>query len=460
MAGSDDPRDPSRPRRDQFDGLRRLGGEMQGPKRSRREAPLGSGAPRDSVANQQGLDSLGAAIDEQRPRRRRRSAHRYRRRVVAVVGVVLVVLLAFLGGSYWYLSYRYGQIHKVTVSDLTPTVSGQPINLLVIGSDSRSGLTGSMAAQAGASQVTGQRSDVDQIWHLDPGAGTVQIISIPRDTLVSMGTLANQEGRFNRINTAYGNGPAPLVNLIQSNFGIPINHVIQVSFDGFVGATNALGGVWMNFPYPAQDAYSGLNITKPGCQLLDGTQALAVARSRHFEYEVNGQWLSDGTSDFGRIHRQGTFLRSLVDAAKSKVSPFTLNAFLGSLPAGVTLDSSMSLLDVLDLGYHFHSLNPATISTQTLPTTSIGAVDPWGDVLFVDQPAAQQMLVSVFGSQLMTPSTPPPNTSLESVPPPTITPTTQPPTAPPSSGGGAPAASPTATTTTLPPFDPTPCSPA
>lgn len=421
---------------------------------------MGSGAPRDSVANQQGLDSLGAAIDEHRPRRRRRSAHRYRRRVVAIVGVVLVVLLAFLGGSYWYLSYRYGQIHKVTVSDLTPSVSGQPINLLVIGSDSRSGLTGSMAAQAGASQVTGQRSDVDQIWHLDPGAGTVQIISIPRDTLVSMGTLANQEGRFNRINTAYGNGPAPLVNLIQSNFGIPINHVIQVSFDGFVGATNALGGVWMNFPYPAQDAYSGLNITKPGCQLLDGTQALAVARSRHFEYEVNGQWLSDGTSDFGRIHRQGTFLRSLVDAAKSKVSPFTLNAFLGSLPAGVTLDSSMSLLDVLDLGYHFHSLDPATISTQTLPTTSIGAVDPWGDVLFVDQPAAQQMLVSVFGTQLMTPSTPPPNTSLESVPPPTITPTTQPPTAPPSSAGGAPAAAPTATTTTLPPFDPTPCSPA
>ena len=370
-----------------------------------------------------------------------------------------MLLLAFLGGSYWYLSYRYGQIQKVTVSDLTPTVAGEPINILVIGSDSRAGLTGAMAAQAGASQVTGQRSDVDQIWHLDPGAGTVQIISIPRDTLVSMGPLANQEGQFNRINTAYGSGPAPLVNLIQSNFGIPINHVVQVSFGGFVGATNALGGVWMNFPFPSQDAYSGLNITKPGCQLLDGTQALAVARSRHFEYEVNGQWLYDGTSDFGRIHRQGTFLRSLVDAAKSKVNPFTLNAFLGSLPAGITLDSSMSLLDVLDLAYHFHSLDPATISTQTLPTTSVGAVDPWGDVLFVDQPAAQQMLTSVFGTQLTTPSTPPPNTSLESVPPPTITPTTQAPATPSSSGGGGSASAPT-TTTTLPPFDPAPCSPA
>lgn len=460
MSGPDDPRAP---RRDELDGLRRLGGEIGSSRRSRSSRARQETPPRRSAgatANQGGLDALGAEIARREPTRRRRSSRTLRRRAILVLGVVAVVLLAFVGGSYWYLSYRYGQIQKVTVSDLTPTVSGQPINILVIGSDSRAGLTGAMAAQAGANQVTGQRSDVDQIWHLDPAAGTVQIISIPRDTLVSMGPLASQNGQFNRINTAYGAGPASLVNLIQSNFGIPINHVVQVGFGGFVGATDALGGVWMNFPYPARDAYSGLSITTPGCQLLNGTQALAVARSRHFEYEVNGQWLSDGTSDFGRIHRQGTYLRSLVDAAKSKVNPFTLNAFLGAIPQGVTLDSSMSLLDLLDLVYHFHSLNPATLSTQTLPTTSVGYVSPWGDVLFVDQPSAQQMLVSIFGSQLTTPATPPPNTSLESVPPPTITPTTQPlqPSTTQGSSGGTP--SPAPTTTTLPPFDPTPCPPA
>ena len=133
---------------------------------------------------------------------------------------------------------------------------------------------------------------------------------------------------------------------------------------------------------------------------------------------------------------------------------------MGAIPQGVTLDSSMSLLDLLDLVYHFHSLNPATLSTQTLPTTSVGYVSPWGDVLFVDQPSAQQMLVSIFGSQLTTPATPPPNTSLESVPPPTITPTTQPPQPSTTQGSSGGTPSPAPTTTTLPPFDPTPCPPA
>jgi LCP family protein required for cell wall assembly len=370
---------------------------------------------------------------------------------VAVLGVVVLLLACLVGYGYW----RYSQLVMPSVSGLTPVVDGQPINVLVIGSDSRAGLTGQLAAQAGAGQVTGQRSDVDMIVHLDPGAGTVQILSIPRDTMVSTGPLAATVGTFNRINTAYGIGPSALVHVIEANFGIPINHVIQVNFSGFVAATDALGGVWMNFPYPSRDAYSGLNITTPGCQHLDGTQALAVARSRHFEYEVDGQWLYDGTSDFGRIHRQGAFLRALVSAAKSQINPVSLNSFLGAIPAGVQVDSSMSFFDALDLLWHYKSLDPGTISTQTLPTIGL-ATDTWGDVLFVDQPAAQQMLVSIFGSQLTAPTTPPPNENLETPAPPSVATTT------PSGGqggGGSTGSSsaPTTTTTTQPSFDPSPC---
>ena len=100
-----------------------------------------------------------------------------------------------------------------------------------------------------------------------------------------------------------------MVKTITANFGIPINHVVQVDFAGFQDAVNALGGIYLDFPYPAKDAYSGLDITTPGCQLLNGAQALAVARARHYEYYADGYWQYDGTSDFGRIQRQDVFIR-------------------------------------------------------------------------------------------------------------------------------------------------------
>ena len=428
MARPDDPA-----RNGQYDGLRRLGGEMQPTRPTRRSRGRSSQAvdPEQSPATA-------------RPRRRRPRIGR----IALATALVLVVIIV---GSFAYLGWRYNQIPRSTISGLAPVVDGQPINVLVVGSDSRSGLTGQMAAQAGAGQVTGQRSDVVMVWHLDPGAGTAQILSIPRDTMVSMGPLASTEGRFNRINTAFGSGPGPLADIIQSNFGIPIHHVVQVDFAGFVEATDALGGVWMNFPYPARDAYSGLAITTPGCQRLDGTQALAVARSRHYEYLVNGTWVSDGTSDFGRIHRQGAFLRALTSAAKNQLNPLALNSFLGSIPKGVTADGGLSFLDALDLAWHYQSIDPGALATQTLPTTG-ASVSPWGDVLFVSQPATQELLVSLFGSQLISPTTPPPNSALSNPPPPSVTTTTAP-TAP---GAGTPGASPV-TTTTQPSFDPVPC---
>ena len=130
---------------------------------------------------------------------------------------------------------------------------------------------------------------------------------------------------------------------ITANFGIPINHVVQVDFWGFQDAVNALGGIYMNFPYPAKDAYSGLNITTPGCQLLNGIQALAVARSRHYYYYANGYWHYDGTSDFGRIQRQDVFIKAMMSSAKSKVNPLTINAFIGSIHEGLTIDDSFGL---------------------------------------------------------------------------------------------------------------------
>ena len=289
MAGRRGSSDDLPPNADGLEALgRRIGGTTPAP------APAPTPAPADGAAtpNADGLEALAERIDRGKPRSRRRHRRPRRRRVlkIALISTTSLVLLvgAAFGAEAYYAYQQYkklqqpkfcGTVHKIVCR---PEIPGKPFNVLVIGSDSRIGLSGKVAAETGAGSVTGQRSDVVRIFHVDPYAGTISVVSIPRDTVVSL--LANQSlyGSANRINVNYGNGPALLVSTIEANFGIPIQHVVQVSFAGLIGAVNSLGGIYMDFPYPAIDHYSSLQINHAGCQRLSGTQALAVARSRHY----------------------------------------------------------------------------------------------------------------------------------------------------------------------------------
>jgi LCP family protein required for cell wall assembly len=424
---------------------------------------MGSGADPGRVANESGLRALGTRVDDSHRRRRRSGRRRWSlgKKVAVVAASVVVLAVAVAGGSYLYLRYRYDQIPKIPIADEVAVQSGQPFTILVIGSDTRAGETSSQAQAFGSSSVvTGQRSDVVQLWRVTPSTKQIQIVSIPRDTVVSMlSPDSEQYGTYNRINASYNTGPDQLVKTITANFGIPINHVVVVDFSGFENAVNALGGIYLNFNYPARDSYSGLNITAPGCQLLGGAQALAVARARHYEYYANGYWQSDPTSDFGRIQRQDTFIRALMDAAKSKVNPLTVNAFIGSIHEGVSIDNGFGFNELIGLALTYHSFNPAALQAQTLPTVPSTAFGGLGDVLTVDQPAAQQLLVNVFGSSLVAPTNPAPDENGVSEPPPTVTPTTVP-SATQVSGSGSASVTPATTTTTTPSYNPTVCTPA
>ena len=435
-----------------------------------------SEATKGTLANEERLRALGQAVEHRanpsRPVRAAKVRRSHRGRRIAIISsvVVLALLIALVGGGYLYAQWRLSQIPKVNVVGELPQLSGRPFNILEIGSDSRAGLTGTVARQTGAStnSVAGQRSDVVKIMHVDPAAGTITILSIPRDTMVTL--LANQAlfGKFNRINVNYGNGPSLLAQTITANFGIPINHVIQVSFAGLINAAVALGGVYLDFPYPAKDAYSGLNIPHPGCQLITGFQALAVARSRHYQWFQNGVWNYDGTSDFGRIDRQNAFLRAMISRAKSLYNPLTINSFLSKIPQGITLDSGFSLNELIAFAVKFHSFNPSNMLTYTLPTVP-ATVGLLGDVLFAQQPEAQQLLVNIFGSSLLTPTNPPPNAQLQTPLPPVVATTTTTTTIASTSStratatktttAGAATKSPSNPTAVMPYFDPVPCTP-
>ncbi len=384
------------------------------------------GGSSGSVANEQGLRSLGQRIDQHQSRHSKQRGKKgglarwsTKRKVCTGIAAVAIVALARPSqAATATCATASTRSRNNTLPTNKQAASGQPFNMLVLGSDSRVGESSS--AFGSASVVTGQRSDVIQIWHVDPKTKQIAVMSIPRDTLVNMvgSDIEHVRGAQPHQLRPTTPGPTSWWPPSRPTSAFPINHVVQVDFGGFQGAVNALGGVKMNFNYPARDAYSGLNITQTGCQLLNGTQALAVARSRHYEYYANGYWQSDGSGDYGRIDRQDAFLKSLISSAKSKVNPLTVNAFIGSLPQGVVIDDGFSLGEFTGLALDFHSFDPTALQTQTMPTESIGYVSPWGDVLFAEQPDAQQMLVNIFGDSLTEPTDPAPNTDLESVPPP------------------------------------------
>ncbi|MGD0313707.1 MAG: LCP family protein [Acidimicrobiales bacterium] len=382
--------------------------------------------------------------------------HRWLDRML-LAGIVLVVLaLAAMGGGYAYVQYRFHQVTKVTVRHLKKAPVGAPFNVLLIGSDSRVGESAANVAHFGSVAATaGQRSDVVKIVHIIPATGQVSVLSIPRDTMVSVVGNTSETGKYNRINSTYNSGPDQLVQTIEANFGIPIEHVVQIDFEGLEGAVDAIGGIHLDFPYPAKDAYTGLQITQPGCQLVNGGYSLALARSRHYEYLKDGYWQYDGTSDFGRIQRQNAFLKAVINQAETKYNPLTLNAFVGSVVQGVTVDSTFSVSDLISLAREFHTFSSSALATATLPTYSqeSAAFSALGDVLYVQQPQAEQVITQFLGQAPDTVYLPPPGPYGEV---PTTTTTS---TIPSLSGGSTPSTTTSSSTTTTieTDFDPTPC---
>ncbi len=167
-------------------------------------------------------------------RRKTKAKRSWLDRVLLAAVIVVALALVAVGSGYAYLQYRFGQVAKVTVPHLKVAPVGEPFNVLLIGSDTRVGESSSDASHFGnTAQTAGQRSDVVKIVHIVPATGQASVLSIPRDTMVTVAGDTSQTGHYDRINSTYGTGPDQLVQTIQANFGIPIEHVVQIDFEGF-----------------------------------------------------------------------------------------------------------------------------------------------------------------------------------------------------------------------------------
>src|SRR3954470_17817970 len=224
-------------------------------------------------------------------------------RLGIATGVFLTLTCLAAATGVGYLYWVTGQFLRANLA-LDTATNKEPRNYLVIGSDSRENVDPNdpnAGAILGPGEPGGKRSDTILLVRIDPIAGTVKMLSFPRDLWIPMADT----GQNDRINSAYGRGRAVLVDTIRKDFGIEINNYIEVDFSGFKGLVSAIGGVPMYFDTPMRDAHTGLDIEQPGCVTLDSDQALAFARSRYLEFKNSrGRWESDGSSDLGRITRQ------------------------------------------------------------------------------------------------------------------------------------------------------------
>jgi LCP family protein required for cell wall assembly len=308
----------------------------------------------------------GSGSGESGTRRRKRVP----RWIAWTAGSLVIVLLVVAGVGFAYYEKLNGNVRRV---DALPKAVTHPAkvkdggeNILLVGSDSRTGATPAELALANTTDDGGGvNTDTIIVLHLAPDDGPVTMISFPRDSFVPI----PGHGTF-KINSAYadgeaahkGGGPALLAQTIENLTGLHLDHYIEVNFFQFINISDAIGGVRVCLTAPAKDSYSGIDLPA-GTSTIEGKQALAFVRQRH--------GLPEG--DIDRIKRQQRFATALVQKAETIHNPLTINALLEQATKSLTVDKGESGLDLLKLGNRLRAVKPANIKFVTVPVKNSNA---------------------------------------------------------------------------------------
>jgi len=217
----------------------------------------------------------------------------------------------------------------------------------------------------------GERSDTIMVIRVSPKDNQAAFLSFPRDLWVKIAGST----RSNRINTAFErNNPNTLVDTIYQNFGISIDHYVNVDFCAFKEIVDAVGGVSVPFLHETRDKKTGLYVPGPSCFAFTGDHALAYVRSRsgysYFDTAKN-EWVFDGTADLGRISRQQDFIRRAMQRAldKGSSSPRVANQLLNAALENVITDDQLTPTTMLQLAQAMRNLDTSGIASYTIAFT-------------------------------------------------------------------------------------------
>lgn len=242
-------------------------------------------------------------------------------------------------------------------------------NFLITGSDNGACVDpdSPYASAFGNRSGLGERADTIMILRLDPTTNASAVLSFPRDLWVK---IAGRSSR-SRINSAFNrDDPNSLILTIWENFGIPVDHYVNVDFCAFKQIVDAVGGVRVPFATGIRDRNTGLLIEEPGCHTFQGEEGLAYVRSRKLQYfdENSRKWKEDPAADRGRISRQQDFLRRALQKALDvgAGSPTVAKKLIDAALQYVILDDQLTPGKLLELAQAMRDLDPATMKTYQI----------------------------------------------------------------------------------------------
>ncbi|NKQ53782.1 LCP family protein [Amycolatopsis sp. K13G38] len=295
-----------------------------------------------------------------RPRRKRKFG------IGKILLSLVLAFVVFLVAVWIYLDSSINRVQALADYSGRPAAASGT-NWLVIGSDSRDGLTPQQEQQLStgdsAAAGTGSRTDTIMIAHLTDNSTKPTLLSLPRDSEVSI--PGHGKGKINSAFTL--GGPTLLVKTVEQATGLRIDHYAEIGFGGFANIVDAIGGVDMCIPKAMHDDYTNISIPA-GCQTLDGPHALGFVRMRH----------SDATprSDLDRVENQRKFIGALASQIASPgvlLNPFHFFPLLSSAPDALTMDSGDHLQNLLALAWSMRGISSGGVVTTTVPVTSASA---------------------------------------------------------------------------------------
>jgi len=303
------------------------------------------------------------------------------------------IVLAYLG-FYLVLGFHAAaSLDKIPASSNVALADTAGTNWLLVGSDSREGLTKAERKELHTGKDEGsQRTDTIMVIHIDD-SGKPTLVSLPRDSYITIPAHialdgSSVEDRKNKINTAYGKGGAPLlVETVERNTGLHIDHYMEVGFKGIRDITDAVGGVNMCVPADVTDENSGLNLLA-GCQELDGKNALAYVRMRY----------ADPKGDLGRIERQQQFLSSVMKKVATPavlLNPISMWKLVDAGTGSVNVGDGDSVTDISSLARAMRALSNGNGTLTTVPVSETDANTAAGSSVIWDDAAARELFVSL-----------------------------------------------------------------
>ncbi|MGW1624066.1 LCP family protein [Streptomyces sp. NPDC002172] len=303
----------------------------------------------------------GGGVYEPVPRR----APNWRKRIKWTAIVVLSVLIVTSVATYFWADSK---LHRDV--DLSKVIdrpaAGKGTNYLIVGSDSRQGLSDAQKKELHTGSAEGKRTDSMMILHVGDNGDT--LISLPRDSDVEIpsyqgstsGKVYKGTGRHTKLNAAYAeDGPTLLVRTVEYNTGLHIDHYVEIGFAGFANIVDAVGGVTIDIDKGFKDKYSGADF-KAGKQTLNGEEALAFVRTRH----------AFATSDLQRTKNQQKFLAALAHQVATPgtiLNPFKLYPTLGAGLDSLTVDKDMSLWDLGSMFFAMKDVNGGDGISMNMP---------------------------------------------------------------------------------------------